>query len=123
MLCNTLIVYKAVVLVRTCFKYIPIVYLVLLGFITSYLYEFTFFFVNSLIIIAEVDTTRVTTSVHGILGFIPIPFVGIPKDACANNNVDHCPIVNGETIVYSNQIYVNPVYPLVCIFRFECVVF
>ena len=61
--------------------------------------------------ISEVDTTHVKTSVHGILGFIPIPFSGIPVDACANHNVDHCPITAGETLVYTNAIYVSPSYP------------
>ena len=58
-----------------------------------------------------------TTTVHGILLFIPIPFDGIAKDACANHNVDHCPIIAGETLTYTNAIYVNPIYPLVsCIY-------
>jgi hypothetical protein len=62
----------------------------------------------------------VTTKVHGILLFIPIPFNGVPRDACANHNVDHCPIIAGETLLYTNAIYVNPIYPLVsCIFCFN----
>ncbi|XP_060079520.1 uncharacterized protein LOC132558921 [Ylistrum balloti] len=57
---------------------------------------------------SNVPTNNVTTSVHGIIGAIPVPFM--TSNSCANNNVV-CPITANSNNIYRNYIPVLKLYP------------
>ncbi|XP_033734697.1 NPC intracellular cholesterol transporter 2-like [Pecten maximus] len=58
--------------------------------------------------VSNVHTNKVTTSVHGIIAGIPVPFMS--THSCTSNNV-HCPISPGVNNVYTNYIPVLQIYP------------
>ncbi|XP_071136645.1 NPC intracellular cholesterol transporter 2 homolog a-like [Mytilus edulis] len=75
---------------------------------------------------SDVNTTQVKTFVHGILGgFLDVllhlvshdgedgvRFLGVKEDACIDKAVDHCNIEAGETVQYTNTMFISPLYPL-----------
>ncbi|CAC5376113.1 NPC2 [Mytilus coruscus] len=74
---------------------------------------------------SNVNTSKVTTVVHGILGGVAefflhllskdgeegVRFNGVTEDACISN-VNHCDITKGEIIQYTNELPVDIHYPL-----------
>lgn len=82
----------------------------------------------------DVNTSKVTTVVHGVLGGVAefflkllsndgeegVRFNGVTEDACISS-VNHCDITKGEIIQYTNELPVDIHYPLVCLsFSLSC---
>lgn len=48
-----------------------------------------------------------------------VKFLGVKEDACIDKAVDHCNIKAGETVQYTNTMFISPLYPLVCLVHIE----
>lgn len=48
-----------------------------------------------------------------------VRFLGVKEDACIDKAVDHCNIEAGETVEYTNTMFISPLYPLVCLVHIE----
>ncbi|RUS75743.1 hypothetical protein EGW08_016494 [Elysia chlorotica] len=59
---------------------------------------------------ASASFTSAESSVHGILGGIPVRFPLKVKDACNNMK---CPIKSGDKVLYKNSVAVRKEYPTI----------
>ncbi|CAG0899191.1 unnamed protein product [Darwinula stevensoni] len=49
--------------------------------------------------------------VWGIIGGIPVPFGGVPENACESLIEGRCPFADGDHLVYSEGMEVLAIYP------------
>lgn len=54
--------------------------------------------------------TDAKSEVYGIIGTNPVPFPLSDDNAC---HFMKCPLAAGDSTVYTNAVYVNPLYPAV----------
>ncbi len=57
-------------------------------------------------------TTKVTSSVHGIISGIPIPYPIKGTDGCVDSGLT-CPLKAGVSVTFHKAIYVSTAYPSV----------
>ncbi|XP_002741349.1 NPC intracellular cholesterol transporter 2-like [Saccoglossus kowalevskii] len=59
---------------------------------------------------AKEAVTKATSSVHGIIGGVPIPFPLPQPDACKDSGLK-CPLVSGQAYDFQQQLEVKSSYP------------
>lgn len=67
----------------------------------------------------EFDVKDLITEVYGVVLNIPIPLLGVDNKSVCNNLFEEngtkkkCPVLNGSTYVYKDEIYIIEAYPKV----------
>ena len=61
------------------------------------------------------DAPLMTPTIFGVIAGINVPWLGVPANACTSLVSGSCPLVKGQTYVYSASVDVLSSYPAVSI--------